>query len=40
MLGEVGYPYLVLRLGTSDPDHPGPAHTPRLPVEQVIEIVD
>jgi nitroreductase len=40
MLGEVGYPYLVLRLGTSDPDHAGPAHTPRLPVEQVIEIVD
>ncbi|MFF5233002.1 Acg family FMN-binding oxidoreductase [Dactylosporangium sp. NPDC000521] len=40
MLGEVGYPYLVLRLGTTDPDHAGPEHTPRLPVEQVIEIID
>ncbi|MET7426307.1 nitroreductase [Dactylosporangium sp. NPDC005555] len=40
MLSELGYPYLVLRLGASDPDHAGPAHTPRLPVEQVIEIVD
>jgi nitroreductase len=40
MLGEVGYPYLVLRLGINDPDHAGPAHTPRLPVEQVIEIAD
>lgn len=40
MLGEVGYPFLVLRLGTTDPDHAGPAHTPRLPVEQVIEVVE
>ncbi|WP_327002155.1 nitroreductase [Dactylosporangium sp. NBC_01737] len=40
MLGEVGYPYLVLRLGINDPDHAGPAHTPRLPVEQVIDIED
>ncbi|WP_432839543.1 Acg family FMN-binding oxidoreductase [Dactylosporangium sp. CA-092794] len=38
MLGDVGYPYLVLRLGTSDPDHAGPPHTPRLPAEEVIEI--
>jgi nitroreductase len=38
MLAETGYPYLVLRLGTSDPDHAGPPHTPRLPADQVIEI--
>jgi nitroreductase len=38
MLGELGYPYLVLRLGTADPDHAGPPHTPRLSAEQVIEI--
>ncbi|GAA4263071.1 NAD(P)H nitroreductase [Dactylosporangium darangshiense] len=38
MLGELGYAYLVLRLGTADPDHAGPPHTPRLPAEQVIEI--
>jgi hypothetical protein len=30
MLGDLGYPYLVLRLGTSDPEHAGPQHTPRL----------
>ncbi|MEV6932202.1 nitroreductase family protein [Dactylosporangium sp. NPDC051485] len=39
MLGETGYPFLVLRLGTADPDHAGPPHTPRLSAEQVIEIV-
>jgi nitroreductase len=38
MLAETGYPYLVLRLGTTDPEHAGPAHTPRLPADQVIEI--
>lgn len=39
MLGEVGYPYLVVRLGITDPEHAGPPHTPRLPAEQVIEII-
>ena len=37
LLGGVGWPYLVLRLGHADPDHPGPVHTPRLPPEQTIE---
>ncbi|MFG2045187.1 Acg family FMN-binding oxidoreductase [Dactylosporangium sp. NPDC048998] len=40
MLGETGYAYLVLRLGTADPDHAGPPHTPRLPAEQVIETIE
>jgi nitroreductase len=40
MLGDIGYPYLVLRLGIADPAHAGPPHTPRLPSEQVIEIAD
>jgi hypothetical protein len=40
MLGQTGYPYLVLRLGITDPGHAGPPHTPRLPPEQVIEIAD
>jgi nitroreductase len=40
MLSGVGYPYLALRLGAADPDHAGPPHTPRLPVEQVVDIVD
>lgn len=39
LLSNLGYPYLVLRLGHADPDHPGPAHTPRLPAEQVIDVV-
>ncbi|MGI5239699.1 Acg family FMN-binding oxidoreductase [Dactylosporangium sp. CA-139066] len=38
MLGELGYPYLVLRLGTADPDHAGPPHTPRLPADEVIAV--
>jgi len=40
LLGGVGNAYLVVRLGTLDPAHAGPAHTPRLPTEQVIELVD
>jgi nitroreductase len=40
MLGNTGYPHLVLRLGLTDPEHAGPPHTPRLPPEQVIEITD
>jgi nitroreductase len=38
LLSGVGYPYLVLRLGSPDPLHSGPPHTPRLPAEQVIEV--
>ena len=37
MLLGIGYPYLVLRLGIADPEHAGPPHTPRLPVEQVVD---
>jgi nitroreductase len=37
LLAGLGEPYLVLRLGHADPDHAGPAHTPRLPAEQTIE---
>jgi nitroreductase len=37
MLSGVGHPYLALRLGAADPDHAGPPHTPRLPVEQTVE---
>lgn len=39
MLSDVGYPYLVLRFGAADPEHHGAAHTPRLPSQQVVEIV-
>jgi nitroreductase len=38
ILSGVGYPYLVLRLGSPDPLRSGPPHTPRLPAEQVIEM--
>lgn len=37
MIASVGYPYLVLRLGTIDPAEPGPPHAPRLPADQIIE---
>jgi nitroreductase len=39
MLAGVGYPHVVVRLGTADPDHTGPGHTPRLPGDQTIEVV-
>ncbi|WP_433221444.1 hypothetical protein ACQP00_20655 [Dactylosporangium sp. CS-047395] len=38
MLGDVGWPYLVLRLGVADPDHAGPPHAPRLPATEVITV--
>jgi hypothetical protein len=37
MIASVGYPYLVLRLGTIDPADAGPPHAPRLPADQIIE---
>jgi hypothetical protein len=40
LLAGIGHPYLVLRLGMTDPDHPGPPHTPRLEPTQVVEIVE
>jgi nitroreductase len=39
ILGDVAEPYLALRLGIADPDVPGPDHTPRLPIEQILDIV-
>jgi len=39
MLSDLGEPYLVLRLGVADPEHAGPPHTPRVPAEQLVEIV-
>jgi nitroreductase len=38
LLGDIGNPYLVVRLGALDPAHAGPAHTPRLPAGQVIDM--
>lgn len=40
VLSGVGYPYLVLRLGSPDPLHVGAPHTPRLPAQQTVEIAD
>jgi nitroreductase len=40
LLGEVGHPFLVLRIGMLDPQHAAPPRTPRLPVDQVIEVRD
>jgi hypothetical protein len=37
LLSSVGHPYLVLRLGTNDPDNATPPHTPRLPTDQIID---
>nr|WP_246568841.1 nitroreductase [Polymorphospora rubra] len=31
LVAELGWPYLVIRLGVADPEHAGPPHTPRLP---------
>jgi nitroreductase len=39
LLAGLGYPYLVLRLGVADAEHPGAPHPPRLPSQQVVEIV-
>ncbi|HKS98431.1 MAG TPA: nitroreductase [Rugosimonospora sp.] len=40
MLVSGCHPQLVLRLGTADPEHRGPAPTPRLPGAQTIETLD
>ncbi len=37
MLAGLGYPYLVLRLGIAEPAPGEPAHTPRLPADQVVD---
>ena len=40
MLVEDFHPYLVLRLGNADPQHRGPAPTPRLSSTQTVETLD
>ncbi|MEV4283340.1 Acg family FMN-binding oxidoreductase [Actinoplanes xinjiangensis] len=37
MIASIGYPYLILRLGSTDPAATGAAHTSRLPTEQIID---
>jgi hypothetical protein len=39
LLAGIGEPFIALRFGVGDPDHAGPPHTPRLPADQVVEIV-
>ncbi|HEX2355860.1 MAG TPA: nitroreductase [Micromonosporaceae bacterium] len=29
LIGDLGHPYLVMRIGVPDPEHPGPPRTPR-----------
>ncbi|GAA1369995.1 Acg family FMN-binding oxidoreductase [Catellatospora chokoriensis] len=38
ILSNLGYPYLVLRLGVADPEHALPGHTPRLPFDATATI--
>jgi nitroreductase len=38
LLAGVGYPYLVLRLGTADPGLSAAPKTPRLPAKQTLEV--
>jgi nitroreductase len=40
LIGGAAYPYLAVRLGVADPDQTRPRATPRLPAEDVIEVVD
>lgn len=37
LVADLGYPYLVLRLGSTDPERPVPAHALRPPADQIIE---
>ncbi|WP_430783546.1 Acg family FMN-binding oxidoreductase [Actinoplanes sp. G11-F43] len=38
MLGDVGFPFIAVRLGTLDPATSAPPKTPRLPAGQVIDV--
>jgi nitroreductase len=40
LVSHLGEPYLVLRLGVPNTVTPGPPDTPRLPTEQVVEVVE
>jgi hypothetical protein len=37
LIADLGHPYLVLRLGTANPNDATPPHTPRLPVDRTIK---
>lgn len=37
LISNMGWPYLVLRLGVADADHAGPAHGSRLPASQIVD---
>jgi nitroreductase len=37
MLADLGYPYLVLRLGLANAEPARPVHTPRLPTTQMVD---
>jgi nitroreductase len=37
LIADLGHPYLVLRLGTANPNDTRPPHTPRLPIDQTIQ---
>ncbi|GAB1646320.1 Acg family FMN-binding oxidoreductase [Krasilnikovia sp. MM14-A1259] len=37
-IDELGWPYLVLRIGVADPDHTGAVHPPRLPTAQIVDV--
>ncbi|HLT10134.1 MAG TPA: nitroreductase [Micromonosporaceae bacterium] len=39
LLAEIGEPFLGLRIGIPNPEQHRPPHTPRLPAEQVVDIV-
>jgi len=39
LLAGIGHPYIAVRLGQADPAHHGPGPTPRLPAEQIVEVV-
>lgn len=37
VLAGLGHPYIVMRLGITDPTHAGPPHTPRLETAQTVD---
>jgi hypothetical protein len=38
IIAGLGYPYLVMRWGIVDDSHAGPAHTPRMPPAQTVDV--
>jgi nitroreductase len=37
LIADLGWPYVVVRLGIADPDHAGPPHAPRLATPQIVD---